>query len=371
VAADAARHIAAAMSATENPTGTAQRARRRLDALLASGAAPALQYTAVEREGELLTHAIGLADLRAGTPMTPATRLMAYSMSKPVTAAAVLKLAAQQRLGLDDPADRYIDVPYGPGVTVRRLLSHTAGLPNPIPLRWVHPPAQHEKFDERAALRAIVARHATLAYRPGTRFLYTNLGYWLLGEIVAACSRRAFSDYVERELLAPLGIGPAQLGYSMTGPAVASGYLEKWSWLNLLKRFVIDEQYIDRYDGAWLKIQPHYVDGPAFGGLIGTTTAFGTLLRDQLGRSSVLPRDAQAWLLEQQHLESGRAVPMTLGWHVGSLDGTRHYFKEGGGGGFHSMMRLYPDRGIGSVIIANATGFRARTALDEIDRLLL
>ena len=56
---------------------------------------------------------------------------------------------------------------------------------------------------------------------------------------------------------------------------------------------------------------------------------------------------------------------------VGSLDGTRHYFKEGGGGGFHSMMRLYPDRGIGSVVIANATGFRARAALDEIDRLLL
>jgi D-alanyl-D-alanine carboxypeptidase len=359
------------MNAMSESTGIVQRVRQRLDALHATGAAPGIQYTAVTRDGELLTHAVGFADLRTHTRLSPTTTLMAYSMSKPVTAAAVLTLAAAGRVRLDDAADRYVDIPYGPEVTVRRLLSHTAGLPSPIPLRWVHSPEEHQRFDERAALRAIVERHPKLADRPGTRFRYTNLGYWLLGEIVAACSGQPFCDYVARELLAPLGLSPTQLGYSMTDAALATGYLEKWSWLNLGKRLVIDSAYIGDYDGAWLGIRAHYVDGPAFGGLIGTTTAFGALLRDQLEPSRVLPREAQNWLFEQQHLVSGRPVPMTLGWHIGALDGIGYYFKEGGGGGFHSMMRLYPERSVGSVVIANATGFRAGRALDDIDRLLL
>jgi D-alanyl-D-alanine carboxypeptidase len=293
-------------------------------------------------------------------------------MSKTITAAAVLKLAAQRRLELDAPADRYLDLPYGPEVTVRRLLAHTAGLPSPIPLRWVHLPKEHATFDERAALRAVIARHSRLVAPPGTQFRYSNLGYWLLGPIVEACSGRAFLDYVRQELLEPLGIGAQQLGYAMT-PAlrVATGYLEKWSWLNLLKRLVIDAAYIGNYEGSWLTIRAHYVNGPAFGGLIGTTAAFGVWLRDLLGESRTLPAAAAGWLFEPQRLSSGAPVPMTLGWHIGELAGTRHYFKEGGGGGFHSMMRLYPDRGLGSVIIGNATGFRARQALDELDRLQL
>ena len=359
------------MSTDPESGPVANRLRERLDALLAARASPGLQYTAVNRSGERFTYAAGLADIGARTALTDATRLIAYSMSKTVTAAAVLKLAATGRLGLDDAAKRYVDIPYGPAVTVRRLLCHTAGLGNPIPLRWVHRPEQHAAFDERAALRAVVARNARLAAAPGTRFAYSNLGYWLLGPIVEACTQRPFTEYVERELLAPLGIGAHELGYSLDGTRTASGYLEKWSWLNLLKRFVIDRGYIGGYEGAWLEIRAHYVDGPAFGGLIGTTAAFGTWLHDLLGESRALPPAAQAWLFEQQSLASGEPVPMTLGWHLGSLDGTRHYFKEGGGGGFHSMMRLYPERGFGSVIIANATGFRAQRALDEIDRLLL
>jgi hypothetical protein len=59
---------------------------------------------------------------------------------------------------------------------------------------------------------------------------------------------------------------------------------------------------------------------------------------------------------------------MTLGWHMGELDGVRFFYKEGGGGGFHDEMRLYPSRGVGTVVMANATGFRVRKCLNEIDR---
>ena len=58
---------------------------------------------------------------------------------------------------------------------------------------------------------------------------------------------------------------------------------------------------------------------------------------------------------------------MTLGWHVG-LSGSRpFYYKEGGGGGFHCMMRVYRDAGVATIVMANATGFDARKCLDVTD----
>ncbi len=58
---------------------------------------------------------------------------------------------------------------------------------------------------------------------------------------------------------------------------------------------------------------------------------------------------------------------MTLGWHVGRAAGAGYLFKEGGGGGFHGEMRLYPSRGIGSVVIANDTQFDASGFLGRVD----
>ena len=63
----------------------------------------------------------------------------------------------------------------------------------------------------------------------------------------------------------------------------------------------------------------------------------------------------------------GTPVAMTLGWHIGDLAGTRFFYKEGGGGGFHCMMRVYPGDGIGTVVMTNATGFDVRRLLDTID----
>jgi D-alanyl-D-alanine carboxypeptidase len=59
--------------------------------------------------------------------------------------------------------------------------------------------------------------------------------------------------------------------------------------------------------------------------------------------------------------------PMTLGWHIANLDGERFFYKEGGGVGFHCMMRVYPGAGIGTVVMINATGFDVRELLDTID----
>ena len=121
---------------------------------------------------------------------------------------------------------------------------------------------------------------------------------------------------------------------------------------------------IGDYSGRWLEIRSHYLNGPAFGGLVGTASGFGKFLQDQLRERSVLLNDPTRHLFyAPQQTTRGTPVAMTLGWHIADLVGTRFFYKEGGGGGFHCMMRVYPGDGIGTVVMTNATGFDVRAPL--------
>jgi CubicO group peptidase (beta-lactamase class C family) len=304
--------------------------------------------------------------------MTPATTQMAYSMSKTITAAAVLQLAEQGRLGrlsIDTPIAEFLpESPYGKQVTVGQLLTHTGGIPNPLPLRWVHLASTHDGFDENAALLAVLRVNPRLSHEPGTKFRYSNIGYWLLGKIVERAAGQPFADFVSTNIIDRLGIASSELGYRIPpNGAHATGYLEKYSFANLLKFFLFDRALIGQYEGRWLSIRDHYPNGPAFGGLIGTAGAFARFLRDQLQPQSVLFGNETRQLFYTQARTSGEPIPMIFGWHVGARSGVPFFYKEGGGGGFHSMMRLYPKEGAGSVIMTNATGFNVRRALNAFD----
>jgi D-alanyl-D-alanine carboxypeptidase len=142
-----------------------------LDTVVRCSKTPGLQCLVVDRTATLFEYHGGAADLATNRPMLASTTMMAYSMSKTITAAAVLQLVQAKKLGLDDSVARHVDwQPYGDAITIRQLLSHTSGIPNPIPLRWVHSMSSHDAFDERAALDVVLRQHPRLAFPPGTKF---------------------------------------------------------------------------------------------------------------------------------------------------------------------------------------------------------
>ena len=353
-----------------NQSRTEAAVRRSLDSSIDASATPGLQYLAVDARDTLFELTGGWADIARRIPIEPRTTLMAYSMSKTITAAATLQLIGLGKLGLDESIRRHLpEVPYAADITVRQLLSHTSGIPNPIPLRWVHPAAQHARFEEGRSLAAVLAASPRLRSAPGTRYAYSNIGYWLLGRIVEYASGEAFTGFVARHVLGPLGIAPDEVGYAIAASVPhANGYLEKYSLMNLLKGFLISGELIGDYEGKWLRIEPHYLNGPAFGGLVGTARGFGRFLQDQLRPRSVLFDDSRRHLFFEQQQAGGKPVPMTLGWHIGDLGGTRFYFKEGGGGGFHCEMRIYPEAEVGTVLLTNATAFDVKRTLNVVDR---
>jgi D-alanyl-D-alanine carboxypeptidase len=143
------------------PAG-ATRGASYLNALTRASKTPGIQYVVVNTTDVVFEYAGGWADIRRQVPVDAATTMMAYSMSKTITAVAALQLVEAGKVGLDDSVERYVDaLPYGGSVTVRQLIAHTSGIPNPIPLRWVHPGDQSGEFAPIST--------ATLPGEPSTR----------------------------------------------------------------------------------------------------------------------------------------------------------------------------------------------------------
>ena len=146
---------------------------------------PGIQYRVVSKQTTLFEFIGGWADIQNQKPMSLNTTLMAYSMTKTFTALAILQLAKQGKLHLDDPISNFLkECPYDKDITIRQLISHTSGIPNPIPLRWVHLIETQENYNERSALTRVLQNNPRLSFKPGSKYAYSNIGYWLLGMVI-------------------------------------------------------------------------------------------------------------------------------------------------------------------------------------------
>ncbi|HOD13560.1 MAG TPA: serine hydrolase domain-containing protein [Spirochaetota bacterium] len=338
---------------------------------LASNDFPGLQYIVVSPESILFNYSGGLADIKGNRPVEPETTMMIYSMTKTFTAAAVIQLADNKKLSLDDPVSNYIpDIPYSEKITIRQLLSQTSGIPDPIPLRWVHLAGEDPSFDEDLALNNILAENPKLDFYPGKKYAYSNISYWLLGKIIEKAGGTGFKAYMRDNIFRRLGLSPQEIDCRIpSGSNHAKGYLKKYSFLNLFKSLVMDAKYFGDYEGGWLRIRDHYLNGPSFGGMVSSARSIGVFLQDQLQEESVLfSKEGRRLFYEQQRNNDGDLIGMSPGWHIKSTGKTTYYYKEGGGGGFHCEMRIYPSRKIASVVIANNTSFDAPGFLDDTDR---
>lgn len=330
---------------------------------------PGVQYVVVDQGTTLFNHSVGLSDVRQDAGLSSSHTMAAFSMTKTLTAIAVLQLVQEQKIQLHDKASDYVTHPYDSDITIQHLLNHTSGIPNPIPLKWVHLAQDHQAFDESSERNAILDKHSKLDFRPGEKYQYSNIGYWLLGGVIERVSGLPYTDYVTQAIFQPLNLKPGDIGFQISDEtAHAKGYLKAWSFMGLFGRFLVDSSVLGENEKGWLHINNVYLNGPAFGGAIGTSNAFSSILQDLLSDQSVLlNEDTKPYLYQRQRLNSGAEIEMTLGWHIGELNGETYYYKEGGGAGFHSEMRIYPTTGIASVIMANRTSFNSRKILSEQD----
>jgi CubicO group peptidase (beta-lactamase class C family) len=242
---------------------------------------------------------------------------------------------------------------------VRDLLSHTAGLANPLPLRWVLP-ATAPAGDVDTSARRLLDRHGRARRSAGGPARYSNVGYLVLAEAIARSAGRPFEDHVRAALLEPAGM--TVTGYDhLPGEDTATGYVRLPRAATPLVRAALPAGIAGRRIGDFLALQPFRVAGAGYGGLIGSAVDAARLLRLHLadgiidGHRVLAPDSAR----RMRRIETpGRPFDLGLGWFRPSAE--RHAtppFVEhwGTGGGFWNAMRLYPDLDLGIVTMANST----------------
>jgi D-aminopeptidase len=202
---------------------------RRVDALFSryaqSGSPGAI--VAVMRGGHVeLTKGYGLASIELGVPITERTRFRIASVSKQFTVTATLMLAHEGKLKLGDPPHKYLRELAPLPVTVEQMMRNCSGLPDFLELLRL---GGHglDKPARPADLFAACVRNRHLNFTPGSRFLYSNTNFLLLGLIVERLSKKKLGEFLAERIFKPLGMSHTLLAPEIDTvvPDLATGYL--------------------------------------------------------------------------------------------------------------------------------------------------
>lgn len=312
--------------------------RRMIEAALAAGKATGLAIS-LARDGRIIwQEGFGWANREHGLKATAHTPFPLASITKPILTTAIATLAAEGRLGLDEPANRYLgSTPIrasvgADAVTIRELGAHAGGLPSLFEMYPVAGEVRPPGADE------ILRAYGAIAYPPGTLYEYSNIGYVALGLIASRVTGLDISAVITRRVLEPLGLHDS---FFDTDP----------------RRL---RQAAARYDELG-RLIPYYTTAtPASGEVYASAhdLAQFALFHLKRGRGVRRPPLSDQWInsLQVPVLHGPSAGATTFGWFSGATrSGHAVLFKDGGQPGVSTIMYLVPAAGIACVVLANRT----------------
>ena len=372
-----------------------------LNDLVTFGTPPGISLVVVKGGKTVYSHGFGLADGPNNVPANPATVYHWYSVTKIPTAIAILQLQEQGLLDLDDPVVDYLpffEVTYpstsSQPVTIRHLLNHSSGMPDAIPAiyGWVHHP-EDPSVNQTDLIKGKLPDYAKLTFEPGTDTSYSNVGYMVLGAVIEEVSGQYYEDYVLQHILQPLNMDLTNFTYTdaMLSNAAAGSHLSL-EFQALLLPFLLEdsESYIRERVNGRIWFNNLYNDQTPPTGLIGPSTDVAKLMLaylngGELNGQRIMTEESVAMMTYESHV-SHKGVPLLdharqwigwripaiqgLGWKISAVDSKRLFLEHSGGGpGFGCQMRLYPEEGLGIVIMANDTTYAWDIILDLVASL--
>lgn len=327
----------------------------RADVLLASsgrldGPGAAVLITI---DGEVVyRQSVGFADLDQGAPITSQTNFRLASISKQITAMGILLLAEEGRLELDDPMIRYLPEleAFGPDITLRHLLIHTAGLPE-----------VYDRLTSRAAdgrprnldLLPALAAVGTPRFQAGQRFEYCNVCYDMLALITERVSGQDFDSFLDQRIFTPLGMEGTST-YQCPDPDIeqrALGYRPK-------KRSFVE------------------FDADPLNCILGAGGIYSNLedLQRWLGgldQATLVPAQRLAEAFTSGTLENGEPVDYGFGWTLDSYRGLRRQSHTGSWVGFRNYISRYPEIGLALIMLSNHSDFDRQPLAERLVDLYL
>jgi D-alanyl-D-alanine carboxypeptidase len=321
------------------------------EAVVESGESVGLSVGIAKGDQLWLAKGYGLANLELQAPATAESVFRIGSITKQFTAAAVLLLAEDGKLSLDDPLTQFLpEYPtQGNEVTVRHLLQHTSGIKSftslPSYRRDVHQPTTHEQIIDRF-------KDEPFDFAPGEKFSYCNSGYYLLGVIVEKASGQTYQEFLKERVLGVLELKDTFYDrHGLIIPNRAAGYAKSWG------PGVRNADYVN-------------MGQPFAAGALASTV--GDLIRWQRGlvnQKLLKPASWQA-MTTRGKLNDGKTSSYGLGLFLRKLDDQPTIRHGGGINGFRSDLSFFPDTDITIAVLTNTEGARPEKITDRIARHL-
>jgi len=301
----------------------------------------------------VLEKSYGMADLEHGVTNRPDTIFEAGSVSKQFTAAAVLLLAGDGKLSLDDPVRRYVPELHdsAAAITIRQMLQHTSGLRDWGNIASIAGWPRGTRVHTHAHVLDILGRQESLNFTPGTRWSYSNSGYNLAAILVSRVTGESFAEFTRRRLFEPLG-------------------MTRTSWRDDFTRIVKDRAV------AYAKVEDHYAIDMPFenvhgnGGLL---TTVSDLLRwnANFATLKVGGPDFAHTMQTSGRLEAGGETGYGLGLGVGRYQGVTEVRHSGTTASYRAFLARYPEQQLSVAVLCNAGDSMPRQSLHAVADLYL
>lgn len=294
---------------------------------------------AVAHKGEIVwEEGFGWADVDGRVPATAHTPYAIASTSKPITTTALMALVARGVIDLDKPMNEYLGgqkltarVGNAQDATVRRVASHTAGLP--LHARFFY----EDESGSPPAMDETIRRYGMLVTAPGEAFVYSNLGYGLLEYAIERASGKSYAQFLQDELFKPLGLKSAAVNPRRDPKnPIATRY-----WLDGSQIPFYD---FDQLGGGGVVMSAH--DLVRFG-------MFHLQGRLDGQRPVDLERGTLASMRKAVMLNDGASAGYGVGWFVGERHGLPWFGHNGGMAGVVSVLSIYPEADAVIVVLAN------------------
>ena len=301
--------------------------------VLAESGVPSASVAAVSDGKVIYVQAYGKARLEPDTAAKPAMRYSIGSISKQLTATAILLLAQDGKLTLDDPVGKYVPgLTRGDTVTIRQILSHTSGYPDYAPQDYMIP-----EWEKAISAEALLDRWARkdLEFEPGTRWQYSNTNFVIAGLIVEKLAGAQLLDFLGERVFKPLGMtSVVNTDRQKLGDQDAQGYFRRAS--------------------GPLHAAPH--EGPGWmyaAGELAMTAEDLAKWDAAIIRGAVLSPDSYRQLETEVLLANGAGTRYGLGVGVQLVGGHRELRHGGEVSGFVAANIVWPDDKLAVAVLTN------------------
>lgn len=308
--------------------------------------------SAIHLKGRLVfSGSHGLADRDKEVPVTRQTRFPIASITKAFTGIATLKAVAAGRLNLDAPIQTYVpEFPGKPGmvITPRRLAANRTGIRH-----WG--PERNGLFERRfERLSQIIPLFAAdpLVARAGEEYQYSSYGYNLLGLAVERATGIEFTRYVERQILAPLGLSRTAFDDARRPPRNAAKLYSAYDLTSYAELPV---------NTPLIEVPPRDYSHNMAGGNMSSNAEDLVRFGASLLRPGLLPRREYEMLFVQPEF-NGVSSPMSFGLFAPDRGKERRLTISGSNPGFQAGLMVFPERGLSVSVLSNSWGFGSRSA---------